>query len=281
MLENWRTAPHKRLTLIGMSGLGKTHISNILRADGTWYHYSVDYRIGTRYMGERIVDEFKRRAITADPVLREMLLSNSIYIGSNISFDNLAPLSHYLGKPGDPARGGIPFDTYLARQEAHLHAEQAATLDALHFMDRAEDIYGYPHFVCDTSGSICEVVDPGNPDDPILKQLAASSLIVWLSGAEDHIETLAERFDRAPKPMFTRRAVLIERWHSYLAETGQTPDQVDPDSFTRWSYRKILTERLPRYRAIAEGWGVEVPASAFAPAHTASDILAVIDAHLP
>ena len=41
-----------------MSGLGKTHVSNMLRRTGGWFHYSIDYRIGTRYMGEYIVDNF-------------------------------------------------------------------------------------------------------------------------------------------------------------------------------------------------------------------------------
>ncbi|HAL75622.1 MAG TPA: ATPase, partial [Rhodobacteraceae bacterium] len=45
--EHWQNAPHKRVVLFGMSGLGKTYMSNILRDTGAWFHYSVDYRIGT------------------------------------------------------------------------------------------------------------------------------------------------------------------------------------------------------------------------------------------
>ena len=30
---------------------------------GDWFHYSIDYRIGTRYMGEFIEDSFKREAM--------------------------------------------------------------------------------------------------------------------------------------------------------------------------------------------------------------------------
>ena len=67
----WRKAPSKRIMLFGMSGLGKTHISNLLRAGGGWFHYSVDYRIGTRYMGEHIADNFKREAMKM-PLLREL-----------------------------------------------------------------------------------------------------------------------------------------------------------------------------------------------------------------
>ena len=36
--------------------------------------------------------------------------TDSIYIGSNITFQNLAPLSTYLGKPGDPEKGGLAFE---------------------------------------------------------------------------------------------------------------------------------------------------------------------------
>ena len=106
--DDWRNATEKRIMLFGMSGLGKTYISNLLRASGSWFHYSVDYRIGTRYMGEHIADNFKREAMKV-PLLRELLLSDSVAIQSNITFENLTPLSTYLGKPGDPEKGGLPF----------------------------------------------------------------------------------------------------------------------------------------------------------------------------
>ena len=67
--KEWREAPAKRVLLFGMSGLGKTYLSNALRASGSWFHYSIDYRIGTRYMGELIVDNAKRHAMQV-PFLR-------------------------------------------------------------------------------------------------------------------------------------------------------------------------------------------------------------------
>src|SRR6188768_4039885 len=164
--EQWLGAPHKRVALFGMSGLGKTRIAAMLREEAEWFHYSIDFRIGTRYMGEHIVDNFKREAMR-NRFLRELLRSDSIFIASNISFHNLAPLSTYLGKPGDPEKGGIPFEEYLRRQRQHREAEIAATRDAVPFIVKAEEIYGYDHFVCDTSGSLCEVVDPMDPADPV------------------------------------------------------------------------------------------------------------------
>ena len=126
--DEWRDATRKRVTLFGMSGLGKTRLSAMLRDEAGWFHYSVDFRIGTRYMGEHIVDNFKREAMR-NPFLRELLRTDSIYIASNITFQNLAPLSTYLGKPGDPDKGGIPFDEYLHRQRQHRAAEIAASRD--------------------------------------------------------------------------------------------------------------------------------------------------------
>ena len=147
--RDWQQAPNKRVLVFGMSGLGKTHLSNTLRDGGDWFHYSVDYRIGTRYMGEYIADNAKAHAMQV-PFLRDLLMSDSIYIGSNITFENLAPLSTYLGKPGASAQGGLDFDHYMHRQDLHRNAEISALLDTGYFIDRAQDIYGYRNFVCDS-----------------------------------------------------------------------------------------------------------------------------------
>ena len=177
----WKAAKHKKVLLFAMSGLGKTHVSSMLRNDGDWFHYSVDYRIGTRYMGEHIVDNLKKAAMSV-PLLADLLRSDSISIASNISFENLAPLSTYLGKPGDVARGGIPFDFYCKRQDQHHAAEQAALLDTPAFIERAQNLYGYQNFVCDSGGSICEVVNPWDKTDQVMTSLSENLLMVWIAG---------------------------------------------------------------------------------------------------
>lgn len=267
---DWRAAPEKQVLLFGMSGLGKTHVSNLLRRSGHWFHYSVDYRIGTRYMGEHIADNAKREAMKV-PFLRELLLTDSIYIASNITFDNLAPLAAYLGKPGDPARGGLPIDEYRRRQGWHHASEIAALGDVPHFIERAHELYGYPHFVCDASGSMCEVVDPDDPSDPVLTALSANLLLVWIEGTEAHTEELIRRFDRAPKPMCYEPAFLTACWEEYLATQGLAPDEVDPDAFIRWTYARALAHRQPRYEAMARNWGVRVPASEIAQVRDEAD----------
>ena len=266
---DWLAASQKRVVLFGMSGLGKTFLSNMLRASGQWFHYSVDYRIGTRYMGELIADNFKREAMKV-PFLRELLLSDSVYIGSNITFDNLAPLSTYLGKPGSMTKGGLPFDEYMLRQNQHRAAEISSLLDTHHFISRARDIYSIPHFVCDSGGSICEVADPEDPDDPVLSALERDLLLVWIKGSDAHTAELVRRFDRAPKPMYYQPQFLESAWVNYRVEKGLREDQVNPDDFIRWTYARALAHRQPRYAAMA-GRGVIISAEEVAAVASSAD----------
>lgn len=256
--KDWRDAPNKRVLFFGMSGLGKTHVSQMLREAGDWFHYSIDYRIGTRYMGEYITDNAKAEAMKV-PFLRDLLLSDSIYIGSNISFENLNPVATYLGKPGNTAQGGLPMAEYQRRQEQFRHAEIYALLDTEYFIDRAARLYGYPNFICDTGGSICEWVDPANPNDQILNELSNHTLMIWLKGDEAHTQHLIDRFDKAPKPMSYQPEFLIKVWNDYLNENKCSEDDVDPDTFIRWTYAKALAHRHPRYEAMAK-WGITISA---------------------
>ncbi len=266
----------KPIAVLGMSGVGKTGIASMLRHEAGWFHYSVDYRIGTRYMGEAIVDNFKREAAKS-PLLRELLLSDSIYISPNITFDNLDPLSTYLGKPGDPAKGGIPFQEYLRRQHEHRAAEIAALHDTPLFVEKARDIYGYEHFICDTGGSICEVVDPDNPDDPVLNMLSETCLLVYIAGDDDHADALKKRFDKNPKPMYYNEGFLKSVWTDYLAECGLDENKVDPDAFIRWAFARLIEWRGPRYEAIAKNWGVTISAKNIEAVQTPEEFLTLVE----
>ena len=272
--QDWLGSNRKRVLLFGMSGLGKTYLSNMLRASNDWFHYSIDYRIGTRYMGELIADNFKREAMKV-PFLRELLLSDSVYIGSNITFDNLSPLSTYLGKPGSETRGGLPFDIYMRRQNEHRTAEIASLLDTPHFITRSEEIYRLPHFVCDSGGSICEVVDPDDPADPVLSALESHLLMVWIKGSDAHTAELVRRFDRAPKPMYYQPEFLDKAWLAYRMEKGLREEQVDPDDFIRWTYARALAHRQPRYEAMAQR-GVTVTAEEVAEIRSPAEFDALI-----
>ncbi len=244
----------RAVTVFGMSGVGKTTLGRMLRRR-EWFLYSVDYRIGTRYMNEHIVDLFKKEAMKV-PLLRQLLRSDSIYISSNITFENLEPLSTYLGKPGDPEKGGLPFDEYMRRQQQHRRGEIAALLDVPRFIGKAHEIYGYQHFLCDTGGSLCEVIDFGDPADEVATTLANHTLLLYIEATEEHLQTLMNRFRAHPKPMYYQPEFLKRIWREYKEERGISDDaRVDPDDFAIYGFERLLRHRLPLYERIASRWG--------------------------
>jgi len=273
--QAFRDHRNHAVTIFGMSGVGKTTVAGLLQ-EHDWFHYSVDYRIGTRYMGEHIVDNFKREAMKV-PFLRQLLRSDSIDIRSNLTFNNLSPLSTYLGKPGNQAAGGIAFDEYRRRQAQHRDAEIRALRDVPEFIQRSAEIYGYSHFICDTGGSLCEVVDPDNAADPVLQCLAEHTVLVYIAGSPAHTRTLVERFRRHPKPMYYPPAFLEEKWAEYKQLTSvQDDDAVNPDAFAVWGFEELLRHRVPKYEAMADRWGYTIPMEAIPSIASEADFLELL-----
>ena len=267
--------PHKAITIFGMSGVGKTTLAQLLR-DAGWFHYSVDYRIGTRYMGEHIVDNFKREAMK-NPFLADLLKKDSIYISSNISFENLSPLSTYLGKPGNRAEGGLSFAEYKARQAQHRLAEIASLLDVPEFISKAQDIYGYPHFICDSGGSLCEVVDPNDANDPVIKALTDHSLLLYIRGTPEHARMLVERFRKDPKPMYYQPEFLQQKWAEYKKLKGLSSDEmVNPDDFIAWGFEELVHHRIPLYETIAKNYGYAIEMDEIPALQNETDFLSLI-----
>ncbi len=267
--KSWHAAPRKSVMLFGMSGLGKTHISKFLVQQGGWFHYSIDYRIGTSGMYQHIKDNLITEAMK-NPYLAEMLKRDAIYLEPNVHDHDLSAVASYLGKPGNPAAGGLPFEEYRRRQDLFRRAEIKALQETAQFMTRAQTLYHYPHFICDTGGSICEWINPEIDDDPLMTMLRESCLPVWIKGDEAHTQALIERFDRAPKPMAYQPEFLERVWSEYLKENNQQEDEVNPDSFIRWTYAQALAHRQPRYAAMAR-YGITVTADDIHAVNTAED----------
>jgi hypothetical protein len=270
--EDFINAPQHAVTVFGMAGVGKTRLAALLRKS-RWFHYSVDYRIGTRHMGEYIVDNFKAEAMKV-PFLRDLLRSDSIYISSNITFDNLDPLSSYLGTPGDPKLGGLPLAEYQRRQEQHRVAEISALCDVPHFIERARALYGYDDFIADTGGSLIEVIDPNDANDPVVQSLVNNTALIYIRGTDKDTSELVRRFKRSPKPMYYTPSFLVEKWAEYKALNKIENDyDVDPAGFGAWGFEALLHNRLPRYQALADNFGYTIEASDLATVRDGDEFL--------
>jgi hypothetical protein len=248
--------PHKAITLLGMSGVGKTTLAYKL-PKSAWFHYSGDYRIGTKYLGEPILDNIKRQAMQVG-FLRDLLRSDSIYIASNITVHNLEPVSTFLGKIGRPDLGGLPVDEFKRRQRLHRAAEIGAMRDVEAFIGKAREIYGYDHFLNDAGGSVCEL-----NDEQAERTLAEHTLVLYLRPDAALERELVRRATDNPKPIYYQEPFLDGRLAKYLAERGhERPEQIVPDDFVRWIFPALVEHRRPLYQAFADRHGYTVDARA-------------------
>lgn len=243
----FRQWKNKRITLLGMSGVGKTYLSSMLR-EHHWFHYSGDYRIGTRYLDEPILDLIKQQAMQT-PFLRDLLRKDWIYIRNNIKVSDLGPVLSFVGKLGNPELGGVEINDFISRQAQYRRAEISAMYDVPEFISKAQDIYGYPHFVNDVGGSLCELDEPG-----VIDVLAQHTLILYIQVTDQQEENkLISRAQSAPKPLYYRPDFLQEQLAIYLKDNKlQFAAQMNPDDFTRWVFPRLFHSRIPRYEKIAE-----------------------------
>lgn len=248
----FRDWEHKSITLLGMSGVGKTRLAAMLRKHD-WFHYSGDYRIGTHYLDEPILDNIKSKAMEV-PFLRNLLRNDSIYIANNITVDNLQPVSSFLGKLGNPESGGLPLNEFKYRQALHHDAEIAAMHDVPKFIDKAREIYGYKHFINDAGGSVCELDDP-----TVVSRLAEHTLIIYIQTSDKDVQELIQRAERDPKPLYYREAFLDEMLSIYMQENDlEYVAMIEPDDFVRWVFPRLVNARIPRYEDIASRYGYTI-----------------------
>ncbi len=250
--EDFRNWNNKSITFLGMSGVGKTRLSNILR-ERNWFHYSGDYRIGTRYLDEPILDNIKKEVMQI-PFLRDLLRSDSIQISNNLTVDDLKPVSTFLGKLGNPELGGLGLKEFKRRQALHHEAELSTMRDVPDFIRKAHDIYGYDHFINDAGGSLCEL-----DDDDTIELLAEHTLILYIQATKENEKELIHRAEVSPKPLYYREEFLDEQLSAYMQDRDlEYVALIDPDDFVRWVFPRLFYARIPRYEAIADQYGYTV-----------------------
>jgi hypothetical protein len=238
----------KAVTLMGMSGVGKTRLSSMLAEQG-WVHYSCDYLIGTKYM-------------------RDALAANA----ANISKKDISNLSAFIGKPGDPAKGGLDLAEYKRRQSLYYEAECQALRDVSVAIRDA----GTRNFVNDSTGSLCEI-----RDEKIIDEVGRQTLFVYIKASMEDEKKVLERARRNPKPMYFPPGRFDEWLDEYMK--GQNTDAVtklDPDEFSRWVFQRLFEARLPKYQLLADHYGVTIPSDDLKHVKTEKDFTGAIAAAL-
>lgn len=239
--------PKKAVTLIGMSGVGKSYLSGVLDAAG-WRGYSCDYLIGTQYLAEALGGH-----------------------ADGMRADNILGLSEFVGQVGDVAKGGMALAEFQRRQQMYKDAELQSLQDACVAMDEAEG-----HMVLDSTGSICELDAPD-----VMEALGQRSLFVYLKVRQEGHGEILRRAVEYPKPLYYAPKFLLERLEVYKTQFDvECVDAIDPVEFLRWVFPFLFEARLAKYQALADQYGVTIYSDRFADVKSADDIVDVISAEL-
>ena len=209
-----------------------------------WQHYSCDYLIASRFLKPSLPD---------------------------VTPENLASLSAFVGKPGNPDSGGLSLDEFKRRQRLYYQAECEAVAAVGEAIDATSQ-----NFVHDSTGSFCEITD-----DVLMEKVGARTLIVYIKSSPEDVEALIERARKYPKPLYFPPAQL-EKWlNAYVDENGLVSSaQVEPNDFTRWVFPRLLEARLPKYQDLADRYGVTIPGAEMRRVHTSTDFIKIIQTAL-
>lgn len=242
---------------MGLSGVGKTTVCRMLPATD-WFHYSVDYRIWTHQLGDELNDFLKKLALT-NPILKDLLQHDAITVEHRVHFDNLYATSLFMGMLGNPKLHGSTEKEFKARMHQYAKAERSAMMDIPYFINRSQQLYGYPHFLVDASGSLCEIIDTENDDDEVMKLLAKTCTVVYIEATEKHKHELLRRYSSDPKPIYYRPDFLDANIPDLLRAHGSTSiSKIRPDVVSQFMYPRLLDYRIARYKSLAQKLGVTV-----------------------
>ena len=250
--KDFHDIEHKVITLMGMSGVGKTYLSLLLSGQD-WFHYSCDLEIGTKYLGAEIEETLGEK--------------------NTVVAEDLSQLSRYVGQVG---KGALSLDEFKRRQQKYMDAE-CQTLHDLKDVVRDAVDKGYTHIINDSTGSFCEI-----DDDVLLDSVDENSLIVYIKANQEEEKKVLKRAQDYPKPMFFSPEKLDTWLAQYAVENGvKSTNEFDKDGFGRWVFPRLFENRLPKYQAIADKYGVTINSEKFQDVKTADEFLNIIVSHLP
>ena len=268
--KDFLEAKNKRITLLGMSGVGKTHLAKLIGEEGDWFHFSGDYRIGAKHLKEEIIANIANK-MSSNNWLKALLENKSISVNSQVTFDNLEPISAFLGKVGNPEEGGLPISEFIRRQSLFFEAEKKTMYEVPEFIAKSQ-AKGFSHFINDAGGSLCELEDP-----KLLKLLSANTLIIYIKTSKENERALIERAKETPKPMYYNPVFFQSSIQNYLAENNlEYAAEISPDSFVSWVFPKLIEDRLKKYSKIANKYGCTIQSDDLHSCSSANDVIDLI-----
>ena len=131
--------------------------------------------------------------------------------------------------------------------------------------------------MCDTSGSICELVNPQDENDKVLSSLSKNFLIICLEAPDTMYQVLIDRFLAKPKPMYYEENFLHSLWKNFRDDTLTTCDEINPDDFMIYGFKALIKRRKAIFDTISKNWGISLNFEQLHDVKCAADLVGAIE----
>ena len=219
--KEFRDWPNKAVTIFGMSGRRQDHACPTAAGPRLVPLFG---RLPHRHAlhGRAHRRQFQARGDEGPLPARSPALGLDLHLLQHHLRESRARCRPISASPATRPRAASPSPNTSAARTQHREAEISALLDVPDFIEqgRATSI-GYQHFICDSGGSLCEVVDP---DDSRRSGAATASPTHAAALYRGHARRMPRCWSSAsassPSPCTTSRAFLDAKWAEYKTLNG-------------------------------------------------------------
>lgn len=246
----------KTFTLVGMSGSGKTSLSQKLSSDG-FFHYSIDYEIAHTHLKtktkDRVIAQIKRQS----ELFKNLIEKFAIKVDLSLTFDDLEIITMFVIPQQE--NGKILLEEFLHNQELYCQAEIKATMEFANRATIAFENYHCEGFINDATGSICEVA---LENSELLKIIKEQSQVIHLQTTKKHQKLLIDRSTSAVKPILYNKNFLFQNLQEYYNIKTILPSFEIDKQFFLDVFPRLLEFRVQSYQEfIAKTNGISIDAT--------------------
>lgn len=234
----------KNITLVGMSGCGKTFLSQSLIKKG-FFHYSADWEIST-ILRPQILQSVIEKIKNESPFFKSLHENFLIKTELSLTFDDLSTVTNFVIPLNE--KNKVTYKNLITSQKIYKQAELQSMANFFRDAQSIMKNYKSSGIICDATGSIFEITLE-SPE--IIEKLKNETQVVYIKTDENHKQTLIDRSKNAIKPILYNERFLNKNLQEYYSVKKIDDDFEIDGEFFPWVFANLLEYRTQCYEKLA------------------------------
>ena len=237
------TGKKKVFALVGMSGCGKTFLSQSFANKG-FFHYSVDWEIAN-ILRPQILQSVLEKIKNQSPFFKDLHEKFAIKTELSLTFDDLSAITSFVIPLND--KNKVKYKDLITNQNLYKEAELQATEKFFSTSQNAMKFYQMQGAICDSTGSIFEIMEKNHE---MIEKFKENGHVVYIKTTKKHQQTLIERSKNAIKPILYNQGFLNKNLREYY-DVNNINDNFEIDGeFFPWVFPNLLEYRQKCYEKL-------------------------------